>query len=315
MKRMIKPAVVSVVGVLALGVIGVAIAWACSPNASISLSASAADEGGGTVTVTGTNYNAGRAPSAPVEIRWNTVDGPQLRVVTDGEITSAGDFAVAVQIPAAQPDTHYVVAVTTAADGTRVARSAPYTIGAAASRPATAQRGANSQEARSGESAPASARERRGAAGRTSAGAGERPAARSDSRISGGEAGRRLVAAAPRAQAQAPAAPAAPAVAAPATPGASTRARARERRPASAAPAKSAPATPRPSERSASADLWSGFATGAGSAAASADPVVAAPVANDRQFMVVAALLGTGAMLLLGGAMAGTRRRRVELRD
>ena len=308
--------VVLLVSVLAVGVTGAAIAWACTPQATIGLSSAGADASGETVTVTGENWlpPAQSEGQAPVEIRWDSVNGPLL--ATDQGPT----INVTIAIPDAQPDTHWVYAVVRGANGEVFTRGAQYVIGAG-SAPGTAQQpGQNSNRTSGAVPQRGQARTPGSASGRTSGGEAAEQDEPASARVRAGARSRLVTPsrepAVPSAPAPEPASPAEPAVApqtAPVTAPATAA-------PRTAAPSRSGAATqratardsvPRPSERSASGDLWSGFAAAAEPATRAPAPVALAR-GGRAGLVVLFGLLGTGLLLFAGGVMvAGRRRSRV----
>lgn len=76
------------------------LAWACTSQAWVGKITPGAGPAGTRATVTGENFVVG-----PVEIRWNTSNGPLLTTATGPR------FSVAVTIPDARPDVYPVVAI------------------------------------------------------------------------------------------------------------------------------------------------------------------------------------------------------------
>jgi RTX calcium-binding nonapeptide repeat (4 copies) len=93
--------------VFALGSIGPALAWACTPSAAIDLNGADAGPPGTNVTVNGRGFPSGRE----VEIHWNGSSGPVLTMATGPA------FSVNVTIPSEAPGTHYIVATARAPTG------------------------------------------------------------------------------------------------------------------------------------------------------------------------------------------------------
>lgn len=100
---MSRRVVAVIVGVLAVVMASVSVAWACVPQASLSL-APAGGTAGSTVTAKGSGFPAGDT----VEVRWETRTGTVLA-------TSTGpSFSVPITIPSsAAPGVHYVSAAVT----------------------------------------------------------------------------------------------------------------------------------------------------------------------------------------------------------
>jgi len=101
---------------MALIVVAGSFAWACTPQAHMQIIPPAFGPAGTQVAVTGgTAYG-----SAPVEVRWNSPDGPVLASVQSLTATQ-GVFHAQVTIPVVSPDVYYLVAVV---QGRGVARAA-----------------------------------------------------------------------------------------------------------------------------------------------------------------------------------------------
>jgi hypothetical protein len=100
-----KPLVI--VGVLGLVLSVASYAWACSPGADLSATGSGTTSSGtpsgpsgSRATVKGSGFASG-----PVEIRWNSVSGPELAR------PSGPSFTIAVTVPETSPRTYYFVAL------------------------------------------------------------------------------------------------------------------------------------------------------------------------------------------------------------
>lgn len=94
------PAVLLVLGV------GLSPAFACAPQPLISLDPRASSGSGAAVGLDGLRFSVG-----PVEVRWNTVDGPLLATAT------GPDFHADVRIPEAPPGLYALVVLSRGADG------------------------------------------------------------------------------------------------------------------------------------------------------------------------------------------------------
>lgn len=102
-----------VLAALSAAVVGIGVAWACTPAAEISVSP-AKGKSNDTATVSGAQFK-----EAPVQIHWETVNGPVIG-------TAQGpSFSVAVTIPDSAPGTHYLVAYQPNGGGTD---TAPFTV-------------------------------------------------------------------------------------------------------------------------------------------------------------------------------------------
>ena len=99
---MSRRVVVAVVGVLAVVLASVSVAWACVPQGSLSL-APESGTAGSTVTAKASGFSAG----STVEIRWGSKTGPLLATGT------GASFSTPITIPAAPPGVHYVSAAMT----------------------------------------------------------------------------------------------------------------------------------------------------------------------------------------------------------
>lgn len=123
MTRKMRRRALAGAGVVALVLGGASMAWACtrSPNIYLSPSFGAA---GSQTQVNGGSF----LPGEPVEIRWNSKDGPVIGHATPGANYS---FSVAVVIPSKAPDGVYYIVATAPASraqasfqvGSRVSRS------------------------------------------------------------------------------------------------------------------------------------------------------------------------------------------------
>lgn len=106
-----RRAVAGATGFLGLALVGAALAWACSPQASISLN-SGLGRGGDPITVHGSGFSTGAA-----EVRWNSASGPLLATA------SGRSFSVEITIPSDAPGPHYIVAVGNDAKGVQAGRT------------------------------------------------------------------------------------------------------------------------------------------------------------------------------------------------
>jgi len=109
---------------LALIVVAGSFAWACTTQANLQIIPPAFGPAGTQVPVTG---GTGVSGVVPVELRWNSPDGPLLATV-QSLATQDGVFHAQVTIPAVSPDVYYLVAVV---QGQGVARAAYEVTGAA----------------------------------------------------------------------------------------------------------------------------------------------------------------------------------------
>ena len=322
--RRTQPLAALVISLLALPVIGAALAWACSPSAEITVDQSGVAQSGQSVSVTGRAFEAG----GRVEIRWNSAGGPVLA-------TAVGpSFTTSVTIPAAQADAHTLVAIgyeappeeeTVAGQSSATVRVGPVPTpgGGGAGTSGQADGGASSsgtgpatasapdspggsQPSTAQAASPTKTSKRAGAGSATSARtSGREPTrglGRSPRTAAGGQAAEPVLVGD-----QAVIAGTVPATAARRT-GSRDRTRTGSSRDFAASSQRSAAA---PSERSAVADAWSGFAAsnGASLATRSSEGVVDS---GGGTGMVGLALLGFGIAALLGGALTlQLRRRRV----
>ena len=94
--------VLASVGVLAVVLASVSLAWACVPQGSLSLTPKVGPAGS-TVTAKASGFPAG----STVEIRWGSKTGPLLKTGT------GPSFSTPITIPAAAPGVHYVSAAMT----------------------------------------------------------------------------------------------------------------------------------------------------------------------------------------------------------
>ena len=90
------------IGILAVVLASVSLAWACVPQGYLSLTP-ASGPAGSTVTAKASGFPAG----STVEIRWGSKDGPLLKTGT------GPSFSTPITIPAAAPGVHYVSAAMT----------------------------------------------------------------------------------------------------------------------------------------------------------------------------------------------------------
>ena len=92
----------------AISVVVGAAAFACTNLATLNLS-STAGKAGDTVTVTGSSFAVGRgdAPTIPVQLRWNGVDGTVLAETTPDR---AGNISAAFTVPEGMPGYYVLVA-------------------------------------------------------------------------------------------------------------------------------------------------------------------------------------------------------------
>ena len=99
----------------AVSVIVGAAAFACTNLATLNLS-STAGKAGDTVTVTGSSFAVGRgdAPTFPVQLRWNGVDGMVLAETTPDR---AGNISATFTVPEGMPGYYVLVATQKNASG------------------------------------------------------------------------------------------------------------------------------------------------------------------------------------------------------
>ena len=92
---------------VAIVVVGAA-AFACTNLATLNLS-STAGKAGDVVTVTGSSFAVGRgdAPTLPVQLRWNGVDG---MVLAEAVPDRAGNISATFTVPEGQPGYYVLVA-------------------------------------------------------------------------------------------------------------------------------------------------------------------------------------------------------------
>lgn len=110
-----------VVGLLALGVVAVVLgvagyAWACTPQARIVALSPTAAPVHSALTVRGEAL----VPMAPVEVRWDGVEGA---VIGSGTADASGGFSSVVNVPEAKPGVHVIVAVVRAPRSVYAART------------------------------------------------------------------------------------------------------------------------------------------------------------------------------------------------
>lgn len=127
--RISRLVVLAGLGVVALGLVTVAVAWACSPTAKIAVTgqtpagdspSTAAGPAGSTATVRGSEFADG-----PVEVRFNSTNGPVLAREPGPDRTPT----LEIRIPNEAPGVYYVVAVGRSADGAVAGKaSAPFEI-------------------------------------------------------------------------------------------------------------------------------------------------------------------------------------------
>jgi hypothetical protein len=321
--------VLVLVGALAVGVVGGAIAWACSPQATLSLSATGAPRSGETVTVTGTGWLAPQqAEGRPVEIRWNSPTGPLLAEEEGPRLDAQ------IVIPAdATRGTHWVYGVIERADGTVFARATSYSIGKASTVEVERRGETNLRTSgNSGQAAPAPAAPG-SASGRTTGGESPAPAGNDTTSVRGGSANRLLAPSSGSTPASAPVVapvdqrarmggspPATPAASGSVRDGFTTRLTAVASEPARGSTASSEASAradsagrvataPGASERTASNDLWSGFSSASKPAAAAAPAVAVSAGGSARTAFLVYGPLGVGLLLVTGGLLAAGRRR------
>ena len=264
--------------ILAVGLVGASLAWACTPQARLMVTPTSGNPGD-SVTVQGRKFQ----PSDDVTIRWNSATGKFLGKATPD---AAGAFSVEVTIPPAPADTYYIVATAataTDADNTRVQRAAPFRIGP--------EPAAGNGRKKSGEALTSGA-EGAGRSTATHGGGGARGAGGSSD---GGAAST----GSPGLLGPDPIAGAAGSSVGGATPGTAGRA------------GGPFAVGPRAADASATGDLWSGFAPGK---RASLVPRPTDPAASERapgsQFPIGLGLLGLGIATLLGGFTVAEVRRR-----
>jgi hypothetical protein len=109
-----KIALSGVVGAAVSVVVG-ATAFACTNLATLNLS-STAGKAGDTVTVTGSSFAVGRgdAPTIPVQLRWNGVDG---MVLAETVPDRAGNISATFAVPKGAPGYYVLVATQKDASG------------------------------------------------------------------------------------------------------------------------------------------------------------------------------------------------------
>ena len=102
-----KIALAGVVGAAVSVVVGAA-AFACTNLATLNLS-STAGKAGDTITVTGSSFAVGRgdAPTIPVQLRWNGVDG---MVLAETVPDRAGNISATFAVPEGAPGYYVLVA-------------------------------------------------------------------------------------------------------------------------------------------------------------------------------------------------------------
>lgn len=107
------------VGVLAVLLAAVSLAWACVPQGSFAVSPSGGDPGA-MVTARGSGFPRDET----VEIRWESRTGPLLGTVQGPEFTG-----MSVQIPvSASPGVHYISASVAGEHGTHSAAATPFEV-------------------------------------------------------------------------------------------------------------------------------------------------------------------------------------------
>ncbi len=108
-------------GLTVFGVVAVAVvvagaaAFACTNLATLNLS-SPTGNAGDTVTLTGSSFRVGKAPAPtnPVVLHWNGVDGP---VLAQAMPDKAGNISATFAIPQGQPGYYVIVATQRNAQG------------------------------------------------------------------------------------------------------------------------------------------------------------------------------------------------------
>lgn len=302
----------------ALMIFGAAsVAWACTQQAFIGSISPGSGPAGSRATVTARMFNPG-----PVQIRWNSTDGTLLATGT------GPDFAVAVTIPNATPDTYSVVAVQREGNVVLGKASISFTVTPAD----TAMSGGyNSSEGgtTASEGQAASGSTSRSSSGNQVAPGGSDPAAGSVTSGNGGAAFP-TESQAPGASAPTPAAPTSAASSAHSvasgSAGTAQSGGGTVRSPLTASTAapgdrnqNSIPATAAtddvssasPSARSATADLWGGFASSEPSRSVGLDAPVSGS-GSTSPLALGAGLLSVGLVALFAGfGVAEHRRRRV----
>lgn len=114
MNRTARPALLAAVAVTAAVLVAAAVgAWACVPFPMLSVEPSASAAPGTEVTVEGLDFG-----SAPVELRWNALDGPLL-AKTQGPI-----FSTPVTVPESPAGIYTIVGLGRAPDGSVGAKTA-----------------------------------------------------------------------------------------------------------------------------------------------------------------------------------------------
>ncbi|HVE47464.1 MAG TPA: hypothetical protein VNA57_12060 [Acidimicrobiales bacterium] len=302
---------------IAGGIMGIAgLAWACTPQATTQSITPGAAPPGAEVTLTSEN---GYPSAAPVEIRWNSSEGPLLATAA-----GSGSFSVRFTVPDVHPDIYYVVGVqrsggvithkavvsfevtpaTSTASGPARSGTGPTGAGQGGSTSSQAAGGSGTAGSRTEEQA-ATATPGTGPAFPAETGASATPSPSPSPAATAETAANSARNATASAKATSPAA--GPATSAATTTGQGVTAPAddRERAPGGAEAAVS------PSANSVSGDLWAGFSGGA------ADRASLAPDQPDHSsgtspVAVGAALMSGGLVMLFAGFMvAEARRRRV----
>lgn len=113
-------------GVTAAVLVGVGVAWACTPQASVSSVAPNSGPEGTTVTVTGEGFSPG-----PVEIRWGGHSGPVIGMATAEVVGTNTSFLTSVTIPKVAPGGYQLVAISRRS-GSYFSGVAPFQVTAAA---------------------------------------------------------------------------------------------------------------------------------------------------------------------------------------
>ena len=279
--------------VVVFGLIALAPAFACSPQANLTLKPSNRVDPGGTVSVVGQTFAATGADAGPVSLRWDGVNG-QLLATVDAD--AQGNFQTNVTVPAAVAPGFYLISavqwVGTAGE-VKKPSTAIEILGAAPAQPAPA---GPSQPTTQSQPTPAPVTETPAA----TATPVPQPAAVAP------PATRR--APAPARTAPAPAAPAAPAAApVPVAPA-----------PAPVAETPAAPlvdpAAPVVSPDVVTADLWSGFGATRGALGRSTDTVTS-PAPSSGSNALAVWLVVAGVAILATGTVGLVRRRPVPLTE
>jgi hypothetical protein len=284
--------------VVVFGLIALAPAFACSPQANLTLKPSNRVDPGGTVSVVGQTFAATGADAGPVTLRWNGVTGEALATV---DADAQGTFQTNVTIPAAVTPGFYLISavqwVGTAGE-VKKPSTAIEVIGAAPAQPATA---GTSQPTTESQPTPAPVA---ATPAPEPAAAPSQPAAVAPPATRTAPAPARAAAA----PAAAPAAPAAPAAApAPVTPVPA---------PVVETPAAPVvdPATPVVSPDVVTADLWSGFGATRGPLGRSTDTVTA-PAPSSGSNALAVWLVVAGVAILATGTVGLVRRRPVPVTE